>query len=94
MTNDEIILELIKKHIEGKEKPGHQSGGSGHMGYVSFVIDNFKTESLPDWKTQVKYRYTKYIETEFTYEPDNPPMSYPSEGNFIFDSKYNIVTED
>ena len=39
MLTKEQIETAIRQQIEKDEKLGEQSGGSGHMGYVDYVID-------------------------------------------------------
>ncbi|MBT4409753.1 MAG: hypothetical protein HOC82_07905 [Bacteroidetes bacterium] len=77
VINDKIY-KLVQDKIEAGEKLGSQSGGSGHMGHVSYVIDHIeidqsKSPDLINAEWQVDYQYTIFIETEFTYYPDNPP---------------------
>ena len=78
MFSKEEVLEIINKHIEADEKLGDQAGGSGHMGFVSCNLDKYKTKQISEDVLEITYQYTIFIETEFTYYPDNPPMEYPN----------------
>lgn len=91
MLSEQEIQNLVQKQIERTEKLGHQSGGSGHMAYVGYKIDEIEITHLPNGKIRVDYRYSTYVETEFTYEPDNPPMEYPSSGSFVIDEENSIT---
>ena len=78
MFSDAEILEIIDKRIGADEKLGDQAGGSGHMGFVSYNLDEYKTKMISKDILEITYTYTIFVETEFTYYPDNPPMEYPN----------------
>lgn len=63
----------IRQHIESKHRLGDQAGGSGHMGNVSYELNNFDFKKLNDNNYEVIFQYTLITTTEFTYYPDNPP---------------------
>lgn len=97
MPSDREILKVIKHVIDKDEKIGYNTGGSGHSAYKSYKIENFKTQWISDIKCEIHYSYTVYVETEFTYYPDNPPERYQrsriitinSDGKVIEASKSN-----
>jgi hypothetical protein len=76
MFTEPEIIEIIKQKIETDENLGQQSGGSGHLGFVSYEIKDYKTQPISPEQLEITYNYYKYVETEFTYYPDNPPMRY------------------
>jgi hypothetical protein len=92
MHTEEEITEIVKRKIEADEKLGDQAGGSGHLGYVSYTIDEIKTRPLPQGNIEIQYAYTLIVETEFTVYPDNPPMEYPKNTVLVIDNDKNIVT--
>ncbi|MBN1926460.1 MAG: hypothetical protein JW798_11550 [Prolixibacteraceae bacterium] len=77
MDDYNLFIDRIKEAIEKEHKTGMQAGGSGHMGFVSYTLNDFKVSFLNDNTKEITFQYTIYVETEFTYEPDNPPYSYP-----------------
>jgi hypothetical protein len=83
MLTKEQIEEAVHRQIESDEKPGDQAGGSGHMGYVDYTVDEIGEPVEMDNGWEVSYRYTIEVTTEFTIEPDNPPYRYPKEGKVI-----------
>ncbi len=92
LTKDEI-LKIINKEIEADEKLGDQVGGSGHMGYVSCKLDDYKTKQISEDLLEITYRYTIFIETEFTYYPDNPPMEYHQKKVIRVNRQKLIITD-
>ncbi len=80
MLSDKEVLEKVKAAIEKEEKIGYNSGGSGHSAYKSFKINSIRIYSFPHGVLKVRYSYTLYVETEFTYYPDNPPEEYDKSG--------------
>ena len=97
MLSEETIGEIVKGKIERDESLGEQVGGSGHLGYKSYKIDYIsepeKTQTPNKELFKITYKYTIYIETEFTYYPDNPPHEYKSRKTIFIDRKGNIVNE-
>lgn len=85
MLSEQEIKEVIHDKIEKDEKTGERSGGSGHLGEVSYELQDFKTEEVDENHIRITYRYTVFVETEFTYNPDNPPHSYRKEKSFVID---------
>ena len=92
MFTEKEIEEIIKRKIEADEKLGEQSGGSDHLSYTSYSINEIKTERLSDNEIEVRYNYTIFVETEFTVYPDNPPMEYSKTGLIIIDKDKNVVS--
>ncbi|NOX85175.1 MAG: hypothetical protein GXO86_04285 [Chlorobi bacterium] len=90
MLTKEKIREIIIRQIESDEKPEEQAGGSGHLAFKSFKLNGFDTKQLDNSRTEVKYRYTVFIETEFTVLPDNPPREYKYKKTIIIDKGGNI----
>ena len=90
MITKNQIKEIIEKKIQKDEKLGTQTGGSGHLGHVSFVLNWMNVKDLPGNKYEVEYKYTLVIETEFTYYPDNPPMEYPNSKKVVIDENGSI----
>ena len=85
MITKEKLEKVIAEKIESEEQLGEQSGGSGHLGYVDFIIDRID-EPVPTEKGySVTYSYTLIVTTEFTYEPDNPPYRYPVTKTLVID---------
>ena len=93
MFTKEEIAEIIKKKITEDEKPGEQTGGSGHLGYKSFEIKNIETKEIENNKVKIIYDYIVTVETEFTYYPDNPPYQYPHKKKIIINSEGKIIHE-
>ncbi len=85
------LEQIVRKQIETIEKLGDQAGGSGHMGHVSYRIDDIRSRLLDNGNTEISYRYTLMVETEFTCYPDNPPYETPSSGSIILDPNGKII---
>jgi hypothetical protein len=85
MISKDKIENIVKQRIETDEKLGDQAGGSGHMGNVSYRIDNIDTREIEDGKMEIAYKYTLITITEFTYYPDNPPYESSRENTVIID---------
>ena len=94
MFTEDEIERIIKKRIEADEMLGDQSGESGHVGYVSYKINDVKMVQLNDEKIKIEYRYTTFVETEFTIYPDNPPMEYPKLKVIIVDKNKKIISSE
>jgi metal-responsive CopG/Arc/MetJ family transcriptional regulator len=73
MQQEELINELVRKQIEKDHQLEEQTGGSGHLSFVSCHIDEIIWKKRQDKKLEIQYAYHLIIETEFTCEPDNPP---------------------
>ncbi len=94
MFNEEEIHEIVKRKIEADEKLGEQTGGSSHLSYVSYVLNNVKTKQLSDEKIEIQYKYKIFIESEFTVYPDNPPMEYPKTKVIVVDKNKKIISDN
>jgi len=83
---------IVGQYIESVEDLGEKAGGSGHLGFKSFGLDEIsEPEKVPEgWK--VSFKYTIYIESEFAYDPDNPPPSYPHTGTITVDNDGKELT--
>ena len=77
MISREELEKILRRIIESEEKLGTQSGGSGHLGYVDYMLEEFGDPVLTGDQYSVTYKYTLIVTTEFTYEPDNPPYRTP-----------------
>jgi hypothetical protein len=93
MFTEEQVLEIIKEKIAADEKLGEQSGGSGHLGYVSYKIKDYKTKQVSSKELEIAYQYCVYVETEFTYYPDNPPLEYHLEKVIVVNRDKKILSE-
>ncbi len=93
MISREEIENIINAQIKSIEKIGDQGSSSGHMSYVSFQLNDFNYSNIDSGNIKVKYSYTKYIETEFTYYPDNPPLEYHYSRLLIIDKSKNIISD-
>ena len=91
MFTDKEINEIINKKISADEKPGDRTGGSGHLGFVSYRINHYKTRQMSHERVEIIFNYTVYVETEFTSYPDNPPMEYTYERKIIVNCDKEIV---
>ncbi|MCP4441302.1 MAG: hypothetical protein GY810_20545 [Aureispira sp.] len=83
LPSKEEIEKLVHEQIAQNEKLGHSSGGSGHLGCVSYTLDKIDEPTQTKTAWEVHYHYTIVVETEFTYYPDNPPYETPHSGVLI-----------
>lgn len=86
MLTEKKIREIVESQIRQDNELGERAGGSGHLSYVSYRIDEIIPRDLQDGRTEIAYTYTLIIETEFTYYPDNPPYEDPRSGIVIVDA--------
>jgi hypothetical protein len=97
MFSEKEVREIIKGKIKQDEVLGEGVGGSGHLGYKSFKINHIsKPEKIHTSNEQLRritYEYTIYVETEFTYYPDNPPHEYKYRKTIFLDEGGNILKE-
>jgi len=61
------------------------------MGYVSYKLKNYSTRPLSSDRLEIEYSYCTYVETEFTYYPDNPPMEFQHSRRIVIDRDKKIV---
>ena len=93
MFSKEELHEIVKQEIESGEKLGSQRGGSGHLGYVSYSLEEVKTSQLTGGNIEIHYRYTLSVETEFTVYPDNPPLEYSKSKVIVVDKNKRRISE-
>jgi len=97
MFSDAELKEIVDAQIRKDETLGEQAGGSGHLGYVEYEIDEIsppkmvETEEGQGW--QLTYSYTLVVTTEFTYYPDNPPYEYKYRKTVVVDNKGELIKE-
>jgi len=94
MINKEEIEAIIRKQIELLEKLGDQGSSSGHMSNISYELNDYSTHETEDGLIHVEYSYTTYVETEFTYYPDNPPYGYKHKRIMIIDKEGTIISDE
>jgi hypothetical protein len=92
MTESEI-REIVEQKIRSVVEPGEQTGSSGHLGFVEFRVDSLAINPMDRGRVKVDYTYTVFIETEFTYYPDNPPHEYKYGQSIVIDRNRRIVEE-
>lgn len=90
---DERLQEIIEAQIAKDERLGSQSGGSGHMGDVGYVLDGVYEPVRQGNAWEVTYRYTIIVTTEFTIYPDNPPHEYSHVKTITLDDEGGVVSE-
>ncbi len=93
ITKDEVE-KIVRKHIEEIEKLGDQSGGSGHMSSTSYELNKISFNEYEDGCIHVDYSYITYVETEFTYYPDNPPHEYLHERIMVINKDMKIISDE
>ncbi|MHA2504416.1 MAG: hypothetical protein ACXAE3_16295 [Candidatus Kariarchaeaceae archaeon] len=99
MADLESIASSIHTQIKREEGVGDQAGGSGHLGFVSIMLGNVEimkkdVDQSHGYMYKVRTQYTKFIESEFSIEPDNPPHEYIYSQIFFLDNEYTIVGFD
>jgi len=99
----EELRKIVDSHIRGRERLGEQAGGSGHLGYVSYALGEIGEPVRGEggvWEIpysykggvwEIPYSYTVFVETEFTYYPDNPPHEYRREAVARVDDEGGIL---
>ena len=92
-TDHHVIREKIEGLIAKDHKLGASSGGSGHLGHTSFILDNLEISENEE-RFDVSYVYTVFIETEFTYYPDNPPYETQYRKKLMLDGELNVLSEE
>lgn len=94
MFTEKEILEIIKQKIEIDENLSQQSGGSGHLGFVSYKIMDYQKRLIQPDQLEISYHYCIVVETEFTYYPDNPPMEYHFKNVIMVNKDKEILSEN
>lgn len=98
MFSEERLREIVTHQIREEEELGESAGGSGHLGFSDFDLLKiarpvaFKGRQQGLWKLNFEYRIT--IETEFTYEPDNPPDEYVYSKSITIDRDGVVVDQE
>ena len=87
MLTKEQIETAVHNQIVKDEELGDQAGGSGHMSYVGYSLEEVSEPLDKDGDWEVEYRYTVIVTTEFTIEPDNPPYKYPKSGKVLIEKE-------
>ncbi len=93
MSDNYEIEKLVGSFIEANHKLGDQAGGSGHLSFVSYFINDIKTQELMNGKKLVRFSYTISVESEFTIYPDNPPYESHYSMQILVDDKNQIIEE-
>lgn len=92
------LQKAIEQWIQENEKLGDHAGGSGNMGFTSYILDSIEppVELLVEspGMFHVKFHYRIIVETEFTYYPDNPPYEYPKMGEINVDKDGLPITNE
>lgn len=83
MKSKEEIEKIVRKQIEADQKIGIQAGGSGHSAFVTYQINEIKSKPINKNQLEIEYSYTLFVESEFTYYPDNLPQEYPHSKKII-----------
>ena len=97
MFSETKLRDIVTAKIEQDEILGEQAGGSGHLGYVSYELNEIEepekvqTDKGQGW--EIVYTYTIVVETEFTYYPENPPHEYRYKKRIIVDDIGNIIKD-
>ena len=97
MLSEEKVRKIVEANIKQNEDLGDRVGGSGHLGYISYQINEISkpkkitVDKQSGW--EITYTYTLFVETEFTYYPDNPPYEYRYEKTIVVDDKGHILKE-
>ena len=93
MSKKEDIEKVVNNYIESIHNTGTRSGGSGHLGHVSYTLDEVNYKDLRDGFIEVNIKYTLITETEFTYYPDNPPYEYKYQKKIIINQNGRVLKE-
>jgi len=95
--SDSDLKNIVNAKINEDETLGERVGGSGHLGYVRYEIDEIcqpkKVETDKGQGWEITYYYTLNVTTEFTIYPDNPPYEYKYKKTIVVDDKGNIIKE-
>ncbi len=94
MIKKEEIEAIIRSQIESLERLGEQGSSSGHMSNVSCELNDFSTNETEDGLIHIAYSYTTYVETEFTYYPDNPPYEYTHKRIMVINKERSIISDE
>lgn len=70
MFTEEQIKEKVHQQIQRDLKTGDQAGGSGHLSYVSYTLDEVHSTETEPGKWEVRYVYSVHILSEFDVATD------------------------
>jgi hypothetical protein len=97
MLSKTDLEKIVSKVIENQEKLGEAAGGSGHLSSTSYKIQNIETPIKCEFKSQpaweINFAYDVFVETEFTYYPDNPPYEYHYVNKVVVNEAGDILEE-
>jgi hypothetical protein len=93
MFTQEEFEKIVTSQIEHDEELGTLSGGSDHIGYKSYGIEEILPPRQVGKGWEVTYRYVTITETEFTIYPDNPPYENSYEKTILLDKAGNVIKE-
>ena len=83
MLTKEDLIKIICSKIESDENLGDHSGGSGHLSYKEYSLNDFSVTEKTGNTLSIKYFYTISITNEFTIYPENPPAEFKKESEII-----------
>lgn len=93
MFAEKEIEQIIHQKIRNDETLGEQTGGSGHLGFVTYRLKDYSVKQLAPDRVEITYTYCKYTETEFTCYPDNPPCESQHTRRIVINSNKEIEEE-
>jgi len=92
MTKEEVEA-IVRKHIEDIEKLGEYGSTNGHMSSTTYELDTISFDEYEDGCIHINYSYITFVETEFTYYPDNPPHEYPHVRMMVINKDRQIISD-
>jgi hypothetical protein len=94
MLDDHEVRSILERKISEDENLGERAGGSGHLGFVDYRLEEHSVRRITPDSVVIDYRYTVTVETEFTYYPDNPPAEYANHKRITVNSRREIVDSE
>ncbi|MBN1184541.1 MAG: hypothetical protein JXB49_19770 [Bacteroidales bacterium] len=88
--DNEQIKGILEGWLNKKEEAGEKGSGSGHLSFVSFIVNDILSKEQVSEGWNIEFSYTQYIETEFTYYPDNPPYEYPGQAKVVISEEGEV----
>ncbi|MBE9475465.1 MAG: hypothetical protein IMY85_11300 [Chloroflexi bacterium] len=95
MFSETKLRDIVNAKIKQDETLDEQADGSGHLGYISYKLNEIgkpekvQTDRGQGWR--IIYTYTIIVETEFTCYPDNPPHEFKYKKTIVVDDNGNII---
>lgn len=90
-TKDAVFL-IVENFLKSHEKLGDCGGESGHLAYVSLnILKISEPKQITPLEWEINFEFLLTIETEFTYEPDNPAYKYKYKQQIIIDKNGSIL---